>query len=166
MIELATLSDLDIFCQILEEDKASMKSHGVDQWQNGYPNREALITDISLNRLYVYKDNEEVLGFCALIKGIEPTYLEIEGEWLNDAPYLTIHRFATYLSRKKKDTAVRFLTEIEELHLADNIRVDTHKDNLPMNNLLKKCGYHYCGIITLLDGAEHGAKRNAYQKVL
>lgn len=44
----------------------------------------------------------------------------------------------------------------------NNIRIDTHWDNKPMQGALAKAGFHYCGIIHLLDGDE----RLAYQKII
>ena len=44
----------------------------------------------------------------------------------------------------------------------NSIRIDTHEDNLPMQNLLKKNNYEYCGIIYL----EDRSKRLAFEKVL
>ena len=41
-----------------------------------------------------------------------------------------------------------------------NVRIDTHEDNYVMQNMLKKLGYTYCGIIHL----ENGDPRLAYQK--
>jgi len=41
-----------------------------------------------------------------------------------------------------------------------NIRVDTHHDNAPMQRLLDKLGFTYCGIIWLANGEE----RLAFQK--
>ncbi|MBQ5456348.1 MAG: GNAT family N-acetyltransferase, partial [Prevotella sp.] len=41
-----------------------------------------------------------------------------------------------------------------------NIRIDTHRQNVIMRNVLQKYGFRYCGIIYLLDGAE----RLAYQR--
>ncbi len=41
-----------------------------------------------------------------------------------------------------------------------NIRIDTHDDNKPMQGLLKKSGFQYCGRITLADGSP----RIAFQK--
>lgn len=43
-----------------------------------------------------------------------------------------------------------------------SIKVDTHRDNLSMQALLKKNNFKYCGIIFLEDGAE----RIAFEKVL
>lgn len=44
----------------------------------------------------------------------------------------------------------------------DSIRIDTHRDNKPMQHLLNKNGFRYCGIIYLEDGDE----RLAYQRCL
>ena len=41
-----------------------------------------------------------------------------------------------------------------------NLRIDTHRDNLVMQNMLKKNGFTYCGIIHL----ENGDERLAFQK--
>lgn len=41
-----------------------------------------------------------------------------------------------------------------------NIRIDTHRDNRPMQGLLAKLGFSYCGTITIADGTE----RIAFQK--
>ena len=40
-------------------------------------------------------DETGIHGVFALFDGAEPTYAHIEeGEWLNDEPYVTIHRLA------------------------------------------------------------------------
>lgn len=44
---------------------------------------------------------------------------------------------------------------------SDNIRVDTHKDNLVMQHILEKRGFRRCGIIYVKDGTE----RIAYQRL-
>ena len=43
-----------------------------------------------------------------------------------------------------------------------NVRVDTHEDNKPMQHLIAKAGFAYCGVIHLADGDP----RLAYQLVL
>lgn len=34
------------------------------------------------------------------------------------------------------------------------IRIDTHRDNQPMQNAIRKAGFTYCGIIYCWDGSE------------
>ena len=41
-----------------------------------------------------------------------------------------------------------------------NVKIDTHRDNVVMQNMLKKNGFVYCGIIHLVNGEE----RLAFQK--
>ena len=41
-----------------------------------------------------------------------------------------------------------------------HLRIDTHEKNLVMQNLVKKTGFSYCGIIYVDDGT----KRLAYEK--
>jgi RimJ/RimL family protein N-acetyltransferase len=43
-----------------------------------------------------------------------------------------------------------------------SFKVDTHKDNIPMQKTLEKNGFAYCGRIVLLDGNS----RIAYEKLL
>ena len=42
-----------------------------------------------------------------------------------------------------------------------NIRIDTHRDNQPMQRLLARLGYTFCGLIDLKNGR---GERLAYQK--
>ncbi|WP_159436164.1 hypothetical protein [Anaerosalibacter sp. Marseille-P3206] len=40
--------------------------------------------------------------------------------------------------------------------------VESHKENIPMQNFLKKAGFQYCGIIYL----ENSDKRIAFEKII
>ena len=42
------------------------------------------------------------------------------------------------------------------------VRIDTHRDNIPMNASIKKHGFSYCGVIYL----RSGAKLRAYDNVI
>lgn len=85
------------------------------------------------------------------------TYAEIyDGKWLTDKPYGVVHRIAS--NGKIKGVASFCLQWCFEQ--AENIRIDTHRDNAVMRNVLQKNGYTYCGIIYIADGTE----RLAFQK--
>ncbi|WP_294378124.1 hypothetical protein [uncultured Clostridium sp.] len=59
----------------------------------------------------------------------------------------------------------KILEYAENICLENNIhsiRIDTHEENIPMQNLLKRNQYKYCGIIYLDDGA----KRIAFEKII
>ena len=111
--------------------------------------------DIERGALKLCLDDGEPAAVFALC-GIEPTYARIDGgAWKNDAPYLTVHRLACVKRGRGAGTACLNYAK----GLSDSVRADTHRDNLPMQALLQKNGFSYCGIIYLEDGAE----RLAYQ---
>ena len=104
-------------------------------------------------------EGETIAAVFSLIMGEDPTYAAIyDGAWLSDAPYGTVHRVcvACYgggVGAYCLDWCLR---------RCGNVRIDTHRDNQPMQALLKKCGFAYCGRILLADGSE----RIAFQKTL
>jgi hypothetical protein len=156
MIRLANIHDIQHIEQVYERARAFMRSTGNEtQWGNGYPSEEIIVNDIEQKYLYVIEDKEIQAAFT-LILGEDPTYLEIDGAWLNDQPYATLHRIASKGSQKGMfKLIVDFAWSI-----CPNLRIDTHKDNMPMRHLIEKNGFDYCGIIIVGDGTP----RLAYQK--
>lgn len=128
-----------------------------NQWAPGYPGEDQLRADHQAENLYVLVDEtDQILAAMALIPGQDPTYSRIEGgQWLNQAPYVTIHRL---VSAGRRSGAGRRLLEWATHHYP-NIRIDTHPDNQTMRQLLNQLGFVYCGIIYLVSGD----KREAYQ---
>lgn len=134
-----------------------MKKNGnPKQWGDNRPTPETVARDIEHENSYVIEVSGKICGVFALIIGDEPTYQIIEGKWLNDKPYGTIHRVAG-------DGSVKGILK-ECLKFCEskigNIRIDTHADNTIMQHLLQKNGYTRCGIIHV----EDGTPRIAYQK--
>ena len=118
---------------------------------------EEVKRDIAQGVNYVVLDGDSLIATFSAIPGIDPTYLDIEGEWLNDEEYVTIHK----LAKGKGGTHIFEFVVDFCFRIADNIRIDTHEDNAPMRHLLKKNGFSYCGIIHL----KNGEPRLAFQKI-
>lgn len=162
----AKKEDVGKIMAIIKKAQDHLKSQGIDQWQNGYPNEETIEKDIDDNNFYVLLENNEILGITALIFGEDITYKKIyEGKWLTDDKYAVIHRMAVDLDKKRKGLASEILKKVEKTTSDNNIysiRVDTHRDNKAMQNFLEKNDFKYCGIIYLKDGNE----RLAFEKIL
>ena len=151
-------ADLPQLMQIYETARRFMQETGNGgQWVDGYPKKELLAEDINQGHSYVCLDeNNGIAGTFYFRVGEEPTYLKIlEGSWLNDEPYGVIHRIAS--SGKHRGVAATCISWC--LEKCGNIRIDTHRDNKVMQNILQKLEFSYCGIIYL----ESGAERLAYQ---
>jgi len=157
IIRLANQEDLPELLSIYANARSFMRASGnLTQWTDDYPGTELLLSDMGKNALYVLEKNGEILCVFALFDGEDPTYLHIDGAWMSNEPYLTIHRIAS--SGKESRIADRvFAWAYNRL---PNLRIDTHEDNYPMQRCLARNGFVYCGVIYL----ENGDPRRAYQK--
>jgi|SaaInlLV_10m_DNA_1039704.scaffolds.fasta_scaffold00219_31 GNAT superfamily N-acetyltransferase len=160
--------NLQQIIKIIGEAQEYLAIHNIDQWQNGYPNEEAILIDIINNESYIITTKESIIiGTAMFSTKKEPTYKSIEGQWItkSDAKYGVIHRMAVTNNFRKKGVA-KFIFEKCEQQLRQNeimsMRIDTHEDNLAMQGLLLKLKYIYCGVICL----ENGDKRLAYEKCM
>lgn len=145
---------------IFAEAKRKMRASGnMGQWTGGYPSDEVLRNDIERGFSYVVEENGRMIATFVLAICEDPTYKTIyDGQWTDDKmQYGTIHRIA---SRECVHGVMKDVLEWSFKKIS-NIRVDTHKDNKPMQYLMEKNGFRYCGIIHLLNGDE----RLAYQKI-
>ncbi|MGX8694817.1 MAG: N-acetyltransferase [Prevotella sp.] len=166
-IRLAFKDDLPRMLELIECGRQKMRATGnLEQWTNGNPRRELLIQDIERGNSYIVEDDGMAVATFAFIKGPDVTYHRIyEGQWLDEpmdeqskAPtsdYWVVHRMASVF-----EVHGIFKSVLDYCFTkATNIRIDTHRQNVIMRCALEKYGFHYCGIIYLLDGAE----RLAYQ---
>ena len=158
-IRKATRDDIPALMQLFESAKAIMRASGnLHQWGVGYPSVDVVRRDIEQGVCYVATDgvDGEIEATMAFIQGPDPTYSYIEGgAWLNDEPYHVIHRIA--VAKPGKGYA-HHLLDWAFLH-TDTVRIDTHRDNVIMNHILRKYGFEYCGVIYLANGDA----RDAYQ---
>ena len=161
-IRKTMIEDIDDVLVIIEEAKQYFKQQGINQWQDGYPNKDTILSDIHNHEGYVLEENGEILATCMISINPDPTYQYIEdGHWLNHDLYAVIHRIATRNDQKGKGLASRFINEITNIHpTIKSIRVDTHPDNKSMQQVFYKNAFSYCGIIYLANGD----KRMAYEK--
>ncbi len=145
----STPADIDAIMQIYDHARSFMRSYGnTCQWINGYPSREIIFNDIYAGNSYLIEHDGVAAGVFTFISGNDPTYSEIEGEWLNDNPYGTIHRIAAASGAKGiADVALDFCKRKNM-----DIRIDTHENNIPMLAWINKRGFKYCGIIHISDG--------------
>ena len=127
--------------EVLAAAKQVMRQAGnANQWIDGYPGEQAILSDMEQGGAMVVEDDGEVVAYFAFLPSPEPTYAAIY------------------------DTAKGiFASAMDYCFKVDpNIRIDTHRDNTIMQHLVEKHGFTRCGIIYLANGHE----RLAYQKCL
>ena len=177
----STFNDVDRILEIIEKAKIELKKLGLDQWQNGYPNREVIENDIKSGISYVLEEisekndksenqiSKKIIGTIVLSPKKEEPYSKIEGKWITNDDYIVIHRLAVDSEIKNKGIATKIL-EFSEKECIKNkilsIKADTHENNEPMKKFLEKNGFSYCGVVYLDREPDVGEKRIAYEKII
>ena len=153
-------ADLTAIAEIYENAKRFMTESGNPTQWNGFgaPGLESAKEDMEKGVGYVLEEDGEILAVFMFSVGEDPTYKKIyEGEWKNSDSYAVIHRIAV----KEQGRGLIDYCINECFKICPNLKIDTHRDNIPMQKALLKRGFVYCGIIYL----ENGDERLAYQKV-
>ena len=162
-IRPTTLDDLPQVMEIYAYARSFMAWHGnPNQWgPTNWPPEALIRRDIAEGKSFVCVTNAgRILGVFYFTPGedIEPTYREItDGAWKDDSPYGVVHRIASDGTRRGVGAfCINWAYE-----QCGHLRIDTHGDNIVMQNLLKKLGFTHCGTIYV---HEDKAPRLAYEK--
>lgn len=147
IITKAVFSDIDDIVNIIEQAKDYLKSKNINQWQDGYPNRETFLNDLNNDNLYVVKEDDNTIAVFAITNHDSNYDVIYDGKWNSDISYAAVHRIAINNNHKGKGVAKFIFDFVKDEY--SYIRVDTHKDNLGMQRCLSKNDFKYCGIIYL-----------------
>ena len=160
-------SDKEAVMKIYDDAKVYMANSGnPDQWNGSYPDEFLIDDDIKAKRSYVCVDGGQIAAVFMLMFEDDKSYDKIyEGSWLNDEPYSVIHRIAVADNMHGKGIAKACIDFCREECLKRglyNLKIDTYKDNIPMQKTLTKYGFSHCGTV-YVDGV---LKRMGYQYVI
>lgn len=162
-IRHSTEKDFTQIMEIYDYARKFMAEHGnPNQWgPTHWPPEQLIHNDILSGTSYVCVHEKRVVGTFFFLTGmdIEPVYRHIEnGKWMNDSAYGVVHRLAG-------DGSVKGIGEFclkWAYRQCGHLRIDTHGDNIVMQNLLKKMGFTHCGTIYV---EEDNYPRLAYEKL-
>lgn len=158
IIKKAENINIEEILNIYQEAREYMALNGnKDQWGDNYPPRTLIEEDINSEKCYIAYD-EKVCGVFYFAIENDSIYDVIEdGQWLNDNQYAVVHRIAVSKNTHNKGIAGQCIDYAVEMCKKNNIydlRMDTHKDNLPMQRFLEKNGFIKCGVVFVEDGSE------------
>lgn len=162
-------ADLPRIMEIVEDARRSLRRHRVDQWQGTYPDLALFRQDVARGELYAVRHGEELAAFFLVTARPEPCYEEItDGKWTPDLPYCVLHRCAVageYRGTGLAEQMLRFAEEAARSLGGRTLRVDTHRKNKAMQQLLRNNGYRYRGNV-LVDENGQDPARQAFEKIL
>lgn len=157
-IRKANIQEIDSIMEVYKRARTFMAEHqNPNQWGTNRPTREQIVEDIINENSYICEEEGQIAAVFFYRKGEDLTYEKIyEGQWLDDTPYGVVHRIASSgICKGAGSFCMRWVLE-----QCGNVRIDTHRQNFVMQNMLKKNGFVYCGIIYIEDGSE----RLAFQR--
>ena len=157
----ASLDRLSEIMEVYQIAREYMKkTNNPNQWGDTHPPLELIKDHIFNGNLYIgINENNEILFSFAFIIGEDPTYKYIvNGKWINNSLYGTIHSLA---SAQKINNVFSYVLAFC-LTKTDHIRIDTHEDNKVFQHILAKFNFKKCGVIFL----KNGSPRFAYELVV
>ena len=167
---LAVSEDIPRILEIVQDARESLARFHIDQWQGPYPDAARFEEDIRLGQCFVLTHGEDIPAFFVLSPLPEPGYAAItDGKWSADIPYCVLHRAAAakeYRGSGISQAIIRCAEEQARAYGLKCIRVDTHKKNKPMQNLLRESGFRYRGNILVESEPGHDPHRQAFEKIL
>lgn len=168
-IRLARIEDAKQIVKLFEDAKEKFKEEKTYQWAGTYPNKESFLNDLENNVVYVYESNNNILASATIQYSIDHNYDYIEGAWLNDESYASIHRIVVDRKAQCKNIGTKIYKKCEEEIFKNNVRnvrVDTYRLNKSMIRLLEKNEFVKCGIIFLSRTDVYDRERIAFHKIL
>ncbi|MFI3314554.1 MAG: GNAT family N-acetyltransferase [Rikenellaceae bacterium] len=151
-IVLAKMCQIEQIMPLYCNAREFMARNGnANQWINGYPTQDLIEKEILDKKMYLCLNQDNVvLAAFSFVVANDSTYDVIyKGQWLNSEPYGVVHRLVS------SGVVSRIGDVCMEWCFAQhaNIRVDTHHDNMVMQNLLYRLGYVKCGEIKIANGS-------------
>ena len=142
MITYATYNDLKDIEALANLVISDMQSSNIPQWETGYPAYSHFETDVNNQVLYIYKEEDTILGTITILPENEKAYKTINS-WIKEKS-IVIHRMLVHPNSRHKGIAKRLLDKAISIGISggyQSIKIDTHMENYKMRNFLKKNGF-------------------------
>ncbi|WP_136796340.1 MULTISPECIES: GNAT family N-acetyltransferase [Desulfosediminicola] len=152
-IRPAKLFDYPVIEAIVQDAIQHMRAHNIDQWDEIYPDREILETDIRQQEMYVTSRHGTICGFITINRQEAPEYSEVA--WRNSGRVLVIHRLTVSPNCQSRGFATKLMHHAEAMAAKngyDTIRLDAFANNPRALILYERLGYHRAGMVKFRKG--------------
>lgn len=148
------LSDINEVYLLFQAAINSMIKTNIYQWDEIYPNKEILQTDIKQQQLYVGIIENKIAVVYVLNKNCDPEYND--GKWNSVSDnFMIIHRLCVHPNFQNMGIAKNTLLHIEQQLKKDNVdsmRLDVYSKNPYALKLYNSLGYKTVGKATWRKG--------------
>ena len=152
-IREASTADIEPILDLLRTCIAGMRSRGIDQWDEVYPDRGSIERDVRNGTAVVAIADQTIAGFAALDEHQEPEYGEVP--WSFTGRAAVIHRMMVAPSVEGRGIARALMTCLESRAMSSgysSIRLDAFVNNPRAVRFYERCGYHRAGQVRFRKG--------------
>lgn len=152
-IRPANMEDLESVVVIIRNATRHMNDPGIFQWDDIYPNRSILQTDIEKQHMYVIENKGALAGLITLNEEESPEYDDVT--WAYQGRVLVVHRLTIAPEHQGKKLALRLMDFAEEKATRkgyDTIRLDAFTQNPAAIALYERHGYRKAGTVRFRKG--------------
>ncbi len=147
MLEKATMADFMEACEVYRAACENMEREGLDLWHWGvYPTAEIVEQDIRRGWLYLWREDETVLGVVCINRLQAEEYASIP--WAYEGEVGLFHRIAVSPKAQGKGLAQKMLACVEDILRAQSctvLRGDVYSGNPKALRLYDRMGMRQAG---------------------
>ncbi|WP_282053838.1 GNAT family N-acetyltransferase [Maribacter luteus] len=157
MIRLAKLPEIHDILNVTNSCAAFMIEHGIYQWNEHYPSKNAFLKDIERSELYVLDNGEGIIGTIVTSTLMDKEYIPVQ--WLTpNYKNLYIHRLAIDPSQQGRGYAQKLMSFAEDKAKKNglvSVRLDTFSQNKRNQRFYEARGYNKLSDIYFPKQSEH-----------
>jgi len=145
MIRIANNNDLLTLSRYARIVASELHASGVNQWSETYPDYPDFEKDLLRDALFVVELEGQVVGSISVLPENDPYYRLLAWKGYKA---LVVHRLMVlpeYRRHKLGTTLFNFAIDKAKNEGYDSIKVDTHPDNIRMQNLIVSVGFKEVG---------------------
>ncbi|MDZ4198644.1 MAG: GNAT family N-acetyltransferase [Kiritimatiellia bacterium] len=147
-IRPARSDDLDSLLGLVREATLHMEIQGIHQWDDHYPDRVTLQTDIGKQHMQVIEVDGQIAGMISINDEFAPEYRNVR--WRYPGRALIVHRLAIAPSHQRQRWATRLMEFAErraQVRGYSAIRLDAFSQNPGATGLYEQLGYEKAGTV-------------------
>ncbi len=153
-VKQAKMEDMEHVFSLYSDCIRQMESEKLIQWDDTYPDRQLLTSDMEAGSLYIVRDpdnDRKVIGAVVMDKFQHPEYQNVKWKHTK-GKIIVFHRIAVHPDAQGKGLARRFLDMMDEKakKLGFNIaRLDTYSANKRVIKFIEAHGFKKAGKVSL-----------------
>ncbi|MCB0647699.1 MAG: GNAT family N-acetyltransferase [Saprospiraceae bacterium] len=139
--------------EVIIASRMALAQNGIDQWDEVYPNKEHIHTDIINGHAFGGFIGGDLVAYVAINDWADPEYDRVN--WSFHVPSLIVHRLVVHPMHQGKGLAKQMMHNIYDFARGNeynSIRLDAFCVNEVSNKLYESLGYKNAGTIMLRKG--------------